>query len=183
MGNDKKALLYHLPEKMNDFLRPETAEMIIKIWVTFAALYKSLSNWQPTTSPTEFWLKAKQWVNDFISLTGLREGYERKRVTPYMHIMVSHIPWFFQMYNAVKLFTGQGVEKNNDVARSIVLRKSNKWDSVGDVLRQESRQWHLRKREREPRCYQKHKTEYWEEDIFQKKKKKFILRSHYSISI
>ena len=88
-----------------------------------------------------------------------------------MHIMVSHIPWFFQMYKAVKLFTGQGVEKNNDVARSIVLRKSNKWDSVGDVLRQESRQWHLQKRERETRCYQKHKTEYWEEDIFQKRKK------------
>ena len=40
MGNDKKALLYHLPEKMTDFLRPETAEKIIKIWVTFAALYK-----------------------------------------------------------------------------------------------------------------------------------------------
>lgn len=126
MGNDKKALLYHLPEKMTDFLRPETAEKIIKIWMTFAALYKSLSNWQPNTSPTEFWLKAKQWVNDFLSLAGLREGYERKRVTPYMHIMVSHIPWFFQMYKAVKLFTGQGVEKNNDVARSIVLRKSNK---------------------------------------------------------
>ena len=37
-GNDKKIMLYHLPEKMNDFLRPETAEKIIKIWVYFAAL-------------------------------------------------------------------------------------------------------------------------------------------------
>ena len=91
MGNDKKILLYHLPEKMHDFLRPETADKIIKIWEDFAALYKNLSNWEPNTSPSEFWLKAKQWVNDFISLAGLREGYEQKRFTPYMHIMVAHI--------------------------------------------------------------------------------------------
>ena len=88
-----------------------------------------------------------------------------------MHIMVGHIPWFFQMYKTVKIFTGQSVERNDDVARSILLRKSTKWDSVGDVLRQESRQWHLRKREWEPRSYQKHKTVYWEEAIFQKRKK------------
>ena len=37
----------------------------------------------------------------------------------------------------VTIFTVQGVEKNNDVARAIILRKSNKWDSAGDVLRQE----------------------------------------------
>ena len=51
------------------------------------------------------------------------------------------------------MFTGQGVEKNNDVARSIVLRKSNKWDSTGNVLRFEPRQWLLKNREREPREY------------------------------
>ena len=40
MGNDKQILLYHFPEKMNDFLRPETAEKIVKIWVNLAALYE-----------------------------------------------------------------------------------------------------------------------------------------------
>ena len=170
MGNDKKILLNKLPEKMKDFLRPETASKVIKIWEDFAALYKHVSNWQPNTSPTEFWMQAKQWITDFTSLAGLREGYERKRVTPYMHIMVGHIPWFFQMYKTVKIFTGQGVERNNDVARSIVLRKSNKWDSVGDVLRQESRQWRLKTREREPRTYHKRKVDYWEEGIYKKRK-------------
>ena len=38
MRNDKKIMLYHLSEKMNDFLRPKTAEKIIKIQVYFAAL-------------------------------------------------------------------------------------------------------------------------------------------------
>ena len=155
--------------KCKFFLRPETVDKVIKIWVDFAALYKNLSDWQPHTSPTKFWLKAKQRVNDFVSLTGLREGYQRKRVTPYMHIMVAHIPWVFQMYKVVKLFKGQGVERNNDVARSTVLRKSHKWDSVGDVLHQESCQWQLRSREWEPQSYRKHKTEYWE-DIFKIKR-------------
>ena len=133
-----------------------------------------MSNWQPNTSPTEFWMQAKQWITDFTSLTGLRKGYERKRVTPYMHIMVGHIPWFFQMYKTVKIFTGQGIERNNDVARSIVLRKSNKWDSIGDVFHQESRQWRLKNRERTPRNYCKRKANYWEEGIHNKKRKENV---------
>ena len=43
MGNDKKLLLNRLPEKMKDFLRPETASKVTKIWEDFAALYKHLS--------------------------------------------------------------------------------------------------------------------------------------------
>jgi len=177
MGNDKKILLNHLPAKMNEFLRPETAPKVIKIWEDFAAVYKEVSNWQPNTSPTEYWLKAKQWVNDVTSLAGLREGYERKRVTPYMHIMVGHIPWFLQMYKTVKIFTGQGVERNDDVARSIVLRKSNKWDSVGNVLRQESRQWQLKNMECQPRTYHKRKADYRDEGIYKKKKEHVPLES------
>ena len=169
-GMIKKILLYELPEKMKDFLRLDTVGKVSKIWQDFASVYKEFSNWEPSTSPTEFWIKAKQWISDFISLNGLREGYERKRVTPYMHIMVAHIPWFLELYSTVKIFTGQGVERNNDVARSIVLRKSNKWDSIGDILRLESRQWHLKHRERKPRSYSKRKTAYWEEGIYKRRK-------------
>ena len=60
---------------------------------------------------------------------------------------------FLELYGSVKIFTGQGVEKNNDVARSIVLRKSNKWDLACDVLRHEKRQWELQDCERRPRGY------------------------------
>ena len=51
------------------------------------------------------------------------------------------------------------------------MRKSNKWDTVGDELKHESRQWQLKERVREPRAYRKHKTEYWEDAIFTKRKK------------
>ena len=132
MGNEKKILLIKFPEKMRDFLRPETARKVMKIWEDFAG---HLSGWQPGTSPTDFWLQEKQWITDFTSLAGLRKGYERRRVTLYIHVMVGHILWFFKNYKTLKIFTGHDVESNNDVARSIVLRKSNKWDSVGDVLR------------------------------------------------
>ena len=60
-----------------------------------------------------------------------------------MHSMVYHIPKFFETHKSVKLFTEQGVEKNNDMAQSFVLHKFNKWDAVTDVLQQESRQWEL----------------------------------------
>ena len=38
MENDKKILLNKLPEKMRDFLRPETASKVIKIWEDFEPL-------------------------------------------------------------------------------------------------------------------------------------------------
>ena len=41
------------------------------------------------------------------------------------------------MYQAVRIFTGQGVERNIDVAKSTNFMKSNKRNSVGDVPRQE----------------------------------------------
>ena len=71
----------------------------------------------------------------------------------------------------VTIFTGQGVEKNNDVARAIILRKSNKWDSAGDVLRQEQHQWELKEHEREVRNYMKRKESYWDVKIKENRKK------------
>ena len=43
-----------------------------------------------------------------------------------MHALVYHVPLFMKKYTSVKPFTGQGVEKNNDMARNVVLHKSNK---------------------------------------------------------
>ena len=82
-----------------------------------------------------------------------------------MHAMVYHIPRFLEDYQTIKLFTGQGVEKNNDMARAIVLRKSNNWDFPTDILRLESRQWELQESERSKRSYTKKNSTYWEEDL------------------
>ncbi len=165
LGSDKKLLLAELPDKLNDVLRPSTKNTVIQVWKEFANCYKIISSWEPNCNYNELWEKAKSWINLFLSLNGKREGYERHRVTPYMHIMVAHCPIFLKQHKSVKTFSGQGVEKNNDVARSVVLRKSNKYDAVGDVLRVEHRQWELRMRQREARKYEKRNEKYWTEEI------------------
>jgi hypothetical protein len=53
-----------------------------------------------------------------------------------------------QLYQSVKVFTGQGAEKYNDVPRSVVLRKSNKKNPASYVLQLEFRRWELRDSER-----------------------------------
>ena len=58
------------------------------------------------------------------------------------------------------------MEKNNDDARKVLLRrKSNNWDSPTDILRTETRLWALRKRERKPRAYNNKNEKYWNSDI------------------
>ena len=88
-----------------------------------------------------------------------------------MHIMVTHIPRFFELHKSVKIFTEQGVKKNNDMARGIILCKYNKWDSAGDVLRQERCQWELKEHEREVRNYTKRKESYWDVEIKEARKR------------
>ena len=36
-------------------------------------------------------------------------GYEKARVTPYMHGMVYHVPGFMERHQGIKKFTGQGI--------------------------------------------------------------------------
>jgi hypothetical protein len=76
--------------------------------------------------------------------------------------MVYHAPYFLTKYKSLKIFTGQGVERNDDFARTTVLQKSNNWNAAADVLRIEARQWALRSYERNKRQYTKHNTDYWE---------------------
>ena len=70
------------------------------------------------------------------------------------------------------MFTGQGVEKNNDDAKKLYFQKSNKWDATRDVLLLESRQYALKHKERKKRRYTKQKADYWESAICVNRKRK-----------
>lgn len=164
-GNDKKKILSLLPENLCKVLQPNTCTEISKVWSDFRSLYEDINSWSSDKSVDTFWHKAQNWLETFISLRGKRIGYERKRITPYMHVLFAHVPYFLHTHKSLKVFTGQGVEKNNDSARNVVLRKSNHFDSVGDILRLENRQWLLRERERASRKYTKHNSQYWEQEI------------------
>ena len=60
---------------------------------------------------TDYHGKTKEWINLFISLRDKMNGYKKANI---------NIPKFFELYKTVKVFTGQGIERNNDVARNIV---------------------------------------------------------------
>ena len=62
-----------------------------------------------------------------------------------MHAMGYHISRFLEDYQTIKLFTGQGVEKNY-MARAIVLKKSN-WDAFKAWIKavRTARKWALKK--------------------------------------
>ena len=174
LGNDKKKLLKNLPDKFIECLQHETCHEVEEIWESFHELYNIITdkNSDKLTSPDRYFEMARTWVNKFTSLRDKRIGYKRAGITPYMHAMVFHVPIFMKEFHSVKTFTGQGVEKNNDVARNVVLRKSNKQDAAADIIKLESRQWHLQSCERTKRSYVKHNAHYWDKDIIEKRRKK-----------
>ena len=173
LGNDKKKLMKELPDKLEGIIHPDTSQTVIAIWKEFRELYGTITNISPSDENiAAYFDNAVSWTNHFISLRGQRKGYKRANVTPYMHAMVYHVPIFFQKFKSVKVFTGQGVEKNNDFARNTVLNKSNKWNAAGDVLRMEARQWALRSYERKKRQYTKTNKTYWEHGLLEARRKK-----------
>ena len=121
LGPDKKR---ELPSKMG------------KIFLIYAIITSEKPSEQMIANVFE---KAQDWINLFLSLRDKSIGYKQANITPYTHAMTYHGPTFLASYKSVNIFTGQGVEKNNNVARTVGLRKSKKWNSVEDVLRMETR--------------------------------------------
>jgi len=72
--------------------------------------------------------RVKQWMSLFLTV------YQMKHVTPYMHLLVSHIPQFLEMHGTLAPFSQQGLEKlNNDLTKDY-FRSTNHRDS--DALKQ-----------------------------------------------
>lgn len=126
----------------------------MKIWRHFDTLYHLINSGSEEDGDLslDVFEKSKEFVEHGCSLAGNRIGYNKARVTPYMHALCYHLPYF-------KQFTGQGVEKNDD-AKRIFFQKTNKWDSARDVLQLEGRQQALYHCEREKRKYEKQNNEY-----------------------
>jgi len=160
LGSDKKKLLSDLPEKLDTCVHKDTSQTVIQIWKDFHELYNIITSKNPSPDAVDqYFLKAKNWINLLTALKDKHLGYKRAAVTPYMHSLVYHI-------------LGQGVEKNNDMARNVVLHKSNNQNAAADVLKLESRQWELCERERSKRTYSKKNLAYWDRNQRKKEKKR-----------
>ena len=173
LGSHKKKLINKLPRQLqcSDVLFPETKVTVIELWTTFCDLYHLITALDvDETTGNQIFENGKQWINLFCSLGGKRQGYEKACITPYMHFIPYHIPKFVSDHGALNMFTGQGVEKNNDDTKKLSFQNSNKWDATGDVLQLEAGQYALRGQEE--RKYTKRKTEYWETDVSETRKKR-----------
>lgn len=108
----------------------------------------------------------------YLSLGGEVCGFEKLSITPYLHILMYHVPKLLKFENSLKSFTGQGVEKNNDIVRAIYHNKSNRHDACKEAIQALKRIDHLQEYERDPREYKKQNNNYWNVEIYEQRRKK-----------
>ena len=106
------------------------AVKVQELWTEFLEIYLVL---QSTTALDNERVKRFQshvinWMTVFLSV------YQTKHVTPYMHLLVSHIPQFLEMYGTLAPFSQQGLEKQNDDLTKDYFRSTNHRDC--DALKQ-----------------------------------------------
>lgn len=107
-----------------------------------------------------------------MSLGGEVTGFTKSSITPYIHILVYHVPKFLKGENSLKSFTGQGVEKTNDIVRSIYRNKSNRHDACKEAILALKRTDHLQEYERTPHTYTKQSNDYWNSGRYEQRRKK-----------
>ena len=83
------------------------ADKIQEIWTWFDKIYEQLQS-TDHLDPDQLQDDVNNWITIFTSI------YLIKHVTPYMHILVSHIPPFIKLYGSLACFPQQGLEKLND---------------------------------------------------------------------
>lgn len=52
--------------------------------------------------------KAKTWIETFLSMSSVVQGYQRRNITPYMHILAYHVPEMVRNNGNIKQFSRQG---------------------------------------------------------------------------
>ena len=88
-----------------------------------------------------------------------------------MPCLVYHMPFLSGLHLGLTKFSGQGMEKANEIAKSIHHQHSNKIDACANILKGSMRQLQLKHMQRESREYSKRNLVYWHEDIFKKRQR------------
>lgn len=115
------------PEKLKLFKKIKIPEIfpslpnaanVQTLWDNFKKIYEVLwsSNNMDEHEIEDFTKKAKSWVALFTSL------YQTRNVTPYMHVLVTHVPKLLRDVGSLAKFSQQGLEKLNDNITNIILR-------------------------------------------------------------
>ena len=103
------------------FPRLINANDIQILWDTFKQMYELL--WSSKNMDEQeikgFTKKATSWITLFTSI------YQTKNVTPYMHVLVAHVPQLLKDFGSLAKFSQQGLEKLNDEITKAYFKSTN----------------------------------------------------------
>ncbi|KAJ8049993.1 hypothetical protein HOLleu_02992 [Holothuria leucospilota] len=103
---------------IRDFLQNEKhLESVEKLWTDFSNLMTAISCPEPDANA--ICLQAREWVLLY------KDVYLCKNVTPYMHVLMNHIPEAIKLCGDLTPFSQQTTEKLNDTVTSWYFRSSN----------------------------------------------------------
>ncbi|CAG8756780.1 42220_t:CDS:2 [Gigaspora margarita] len=119
MGKDKLKVLRDF--NLDIIFVPQRAAIIRKLWDGFNNLYNDMHNLN--ISGNQFHQKARQWLKLFLTRSQgnvnspgfIRGLYRPTDITPYIHVLVYHVPEFIDIHQnlGVSAFSCCGVEKKN----------------------------------------------------------------------
>jgi len=129
------------------------AEKVQQLWDTLQDIYQILWSFKrlDKNEIKDFIMKIKAWINLFINT------YQTCHVTPYMHVLVAHIPTFLEKFGSLAIFSQQGLEKlNDDITKAYfkstnhhnktamiqIMLKLNRLESLTDNNYQRTKQMH-----------------------------------------
>ena len=103
------------------FPKLPSAHKVQQLWENLQNIYKIL--WSPKTlnktEIKEFTKKARSWIELFT------DTYQTRHVTPYMHVLVAHIPTCLEKFGSLAIYSQQGLEKLNDEITKAYFKSTN----------------------------------------------------------
>ena len=91
-------------------------EIVQQLWCQFFQLISTIrTNSIGAEEIDKFETESKAWLTCFLSI------YQTKNVTPYIHLMVAHLPEFLRIHGPISPFTQQGLENSMMCTRSTIL--------------------------------------------------------------
>ena len=112
------------------------------LWNEFYQLACKLTSSKGCYNATEVH-EYKERVNNWF--TKFCEMYQKRHVTPYIHVLVTHVPELLGRFGSIAQFSQQGLEKLNDMTTKSYFRSTNhrKVYALSQLMDKQNRVEHL----------------------------------------
>ncbi|CAG2218475.1 unnamed protein product [Mytilus edulis] len=142
----------------------DTHDDTVKLWKMFWKIYTFVCSDEVERRTAEhIFSECKSFIKAFLKL-GLteRKGYLSSNVTPYMHCLLYHVPFFISQFGSLRKFSGQPTEKINDNIKAVYHLKTNHHDCAVDAMKVQKRLELTVNSGRSKRKYRKTDDQFWE---------------------